>query len=464
MKKVIHLINLVTLVFLGCLFIAPPDADAIPAFARDHKISCSFCHTGFPKLNSVGIAFKQNGYRMPGSKGSYLWEKPIPLAFRLNFALPQYEKRKWNVISGLTNVPPAGADGATGESRTDVSDTALKIVNWQILSGGTLAPNVSYYFQVVGNIEGQESDNFKFPAPEIAPGTTEIETEAIAVQLDDILPDGLLNFRAGKDHIDNLFFSRPRRLTFASYTTMFQPLTGGSLHANAIGVEVNGVHQPTGIWYAAGMRNRSVRYNSSDVNEVRPGAWYGILNLPFSLGDEQQTLGLLVNGNKVGNENFGATQGAPSFAGTDAPTLGTGGVLDLNWGPFNLMPGFYYYTEGRGAHGTQGDFKATSGTVELHYTIIPELILTGRWDFLDVIGQQAGTFEDDIDQFVASLAWYFHPNVRAVLEYSYLDAQLNRLTTLPFNNDLFVSVPGALGSQRADLEVNKFTLGFEVDF
>ncbi|MCH8312549.1 MAG: hypothetical protein IID17_06150 [Nitrospinae bacterium] len=401
---------------------------------------------------------------MPGSKGSYLWEKPIPLAFRLNFALPQYEKRDWNVISGLTNVPPAVADGATGESRTDVSDTALRIVNWQILSGGTLAPNVSYFFQVVGTIEGQDSDNFQFPGPEHEPGETEIETEAIVIQIDDILPNSLMNFRAGKAHIDNLFFSRPRRLTFASYLTMFQPLTGASLHANAIGVEVNGIHESSGIWYAVGMRNRGVRFNSSDLHEVRPGAYYGILNLPFSLEDEQQTLGLLVNANRVGNENFGTSQGAPSFNGTDAPTFGVGGVLDLHWGPFNLIPGFYYYTEGRAAHATIGTFEATSGTVELHYMVIPELILTGRWDFLNVIGQPAGTFEDDLDQFVANIAWYFHPNVRLVAEYSYLDAKLNRLTTLPFNNDLYVSVPGALGTQRADLKVTKLILGFEVNF
>ncbi len=178
---------------------------------------------------------------MPGEEGTYLWEKPIALAFRLNFALPQYEKRKWNRITGVLNVPPEGADGAIGETRTDVSDTALKIVNWQILSGGTLAPKVSYYFQVVGNITGQASSNSLFPAPENAPGTTEIETEAIVVQIDDILSNGLMNFRAGKDHIDNLFFSRPRRMTFSSYLTMFQPITGGSLHANVIGIEVNGV-------------------------------------------------------------------------------------------------------------------------------------------------------------------------------------------------------------------------------
>ncbi len=465
-RKIGHLGLLVligTFLFTGLLpWGTVPEAEAIPAFARENKVACSLCHVGFPKLNSVGIAFKQNGYRLPGSQGTYLWEKPIPLGIRVNFQLPSYEDRDWNVISGLTQVPPPAADGAPGESRTDFSDTAFKIQNWQLLAGGTLAPDVSFFFQVVGEIEGQASTNFEFPAPDDAPGKTEIETEAIAVQIDDILPNGMVNLRAGKDHVDNLFFSRPRRLTLASYLTMFQPLTGASLHANVIGVEVNGYFE-NGIWYAVGFRNRHPRFNSSNLNEVRPGAYYGVLNVPIPYFPNQ-TFGFILAGDEVGNENFGSGQGAPSFTGTEAPTLGVGGVLDLHWGPFNLLPAFYYYTEGREAHESQGDFESVSGTVELHYIILNNLIATGRWDFLDVIGQPAGTFEDDIDQFVFSLAWYFHPNVRVVGEYSYLDAELNRLTTFPFNNDLFVTVPGALGSQRADLEVNKLTLAFEIDF
>ena len=77
-------------------------------------------------------------------------------------ALPKYEKRKWTFFSGFGGthaVPPGGGvPGATGEARTDVRGTAFSIVNWQILSGGTLAPHVSYYFQVVGEIIGQDLD------------------------------------------------------------------------------------------------------------------------------------------------------------------------------------------------------------------------------------------------------------------------------------------------------------------
>jgi hypothetical protein len=42
----------------------PLDAHAIPAFARRYRTTCASCHTAAPKLNSVGEAFRLNGYRL----------------------------------------------------------------------------------------------------------------------------------------------------------------------------------------------------------------------------------------------------------------------------------------------------------------------------------------------------------------------------------------------------------------
>src|SRR5688572_17747677 len=39
-------------------------AEAIPAFARKYGMKCSACHLAVPVLNSYGLAFKDNGYRM----------------------------------------------------------------------------------------------------------------------------------------------------------------------------------------------------------------------------------------------------------------------------------------------------------------------------------------------------------------------------------------------------------------
>jgi hypothetical protein len=467
MRKFISGALFLSLSSLLFLFPLASESEAIPAFAREHKVACSFCHVGFPKLSSVGINFKQNGYRMPGTKGTYLWEKPIPLAARINFAVP-YTKRNWNLISGPPNVPPGTAFGAPGELRADSESTDFQLVNWQLLAGGTLAPQVSFLFQVVGTVDGLNSADQGFPAPgggggavvgnDLAPSSTSFDTEVMIGQIDDLLPNAQLNLRIGKDHVDNLFLSRPRRLTLAPYTLMFQPITGGSLHANVVGVELNGLYE-SGLWYALGIRNLSPRFNSDNDREVRPGAFYFTMNYPFLEG---QTLGLMFSSDKIGNENPGAP-GPPSFPGTEDRTYGAGASLDLNWGDFNLIPALYYYVEGKDIHGGN-DLNVYSGTVELHYSFTNTLIGTTRWDFLNVFNQPTGVFEDKINQFVFSLAWFFHPNVRVVAEYSYLKAELNRITTLPFDNKLFTSVPGQLGNARADLEANTLTLALEFDF
>jgi len=39
------------------------DAEAIPVFARKYGISCNSCHTMFPKLTKMGVAFRERGFR-----------------------------------------------------------------------------------------------------------------------------------------------------------------------------------------------------------------------------------------------------------------------------------------------------------------------------------------------------------------------------------------------------------------
>ncbi|MCA9467652.1 MAG: hypothetical protein KC643_19710 [Nitrospira sp.] len=43
------------------------DAHAIPAFARKYQVNCNVCHTRWPRLNSFGEQFLENGYQMPGT-------------------------------------------------------------------------------------------------------------------------------------------------------------------------------------------------------------------------------------------------------------------------------------------------------------------------------------------------------------------------------------------------------------
>ena len=47
------------------LIVPTPKAQATPTFARQTGKSCSFCHSGPPRLNDTGAAFKNNGFVLP---------------------------------------------------------------------------------------------------------------------------------------------------------------------------------------------------------------------------------------------------------------------------------------------------------------------------------------------------------------------------------------------------------------
>lgn len=120
----------ITIVIL-LLVLAAQSAWAIPAFARRYKISCTTCHTPFPKLKPYGAEFAGNG-----------------------FILKEEEKARDYVSAGdpllwlNKDFPVAVRFDAFGVVEPDQKvDTDLQIP-WglKLLSGGTLYKNIGYYF------------------------------------------------------------------------------------------------------------------------------------------------------------------------------------------------------------------------------------------------------------------------------------------------------------------------------
>jgi hypothetical protein len=121
------------LIFIGLVMaiFLPDTLMAIPAFARQHKVSCTTCHTVFPRLRDYGDEFAGNGFIMKESenKRNYitagddeLWlNKTFPIAARME-AFASYDAGK--------------------EVEYDLqSPWGIKL-----LSGGTLYKNIGYYF------------------------------------------------------------------------------------------------------------------------------------------------------------------------------------------------------------------------------------------------------------------------------------------------------------------------------
>ncbi len=60
-KRVLTLV----LTLVASILAASETASALPVFARRYETSCNTCHAVVPKLNPFGIAFRNNGYRIP---------------------------------------------------------------------------------------------------------------------------------------------------------------------------------------------------------------------------------------------------------------------------------------------------------------------------------------------------------------------------------------------------------------
>ncbi len=109
----------------------PADGEAIPAFARKYKISCTTCHAPIPKLKPYGNEFAGNGFVIPEEESArdyvsagddLLWlNRDFPIAVRFD-AYGFYD------------------------SEAEVDNDLQTPWGLKLLSGGVLYKNISYYF------------------------------------------------------------------------------------------------------------------------------------------------------------------------------------------------------------------------------------------------------------------------------------------------------------------------------
>jgi hypothetical protein len=134
--------------------IVPRDAEAIPAFARKYRVTCSLCHSTIPRLTPFGEEFAGNGFEMAvrelardtidtGDPLLRLMER-IEIAIRMDLFAT-----------------------ASAPIRNDATDVDLKTpYTAKLLSGGVLADGISYYMYFLlserGEVGGLEDAYVQF--------------------------------------------------------------------------------------------------------------------------------------------------------------------------------------------------------------------------------------------------------------------------------------------------------------
>ena len=115
-----------------------PQAQAIPAFARQVGMPCSACHyQHFPTLNAFGRAFKEGGFTMMGAEEKIEGDGlSIPANLNLAFIMNwQYTK---------TNGTPANLDQVTKDS----NNGQISMTQYSLFMGGRVGENIGFEGEV----------------------------------------------------------------------------------------------------------------------------------------------------------------------------------------------------------------------------------------------------------------------------------------------------------------------------
>ena len=182
------------LVVSALAFAVTTPANAIPAFARRYNLTCMTCHDPIPTLSTFGEQFLARGYRLADDDTTgattlgdpLLWlQQSLPLAIRMDAYLRSY--------GGQT-------------VRTDLATPMVA----KLLSGGALAPSISYYIYLLLAEDGL---------------TGPIEDAWLMFRRPLGLP---VNVTAGQFQIADPVWKRELRLTIENYQILSQTIGDGA--------------------------------------------------------------------------------------------------------------------------------------------------------------------------------------------------------------------------------------------
>ena len=170
-------IHILTGLLLLLVILSSTPGYAIPPFARKYGLPCSACHEAWPKLNSFGQNFKDQGYQLNNDRDSPIWLNPSywPVAMRIT--------PHWHYES-LGRQPVDSGDGTVEQT---IKTSGFDLTGIDILAGGLLAKNVS--FLLVPSIDG-------------VAGT--VGFESANIRLDNIKGSPWLNLKFGKFELDGM--------------------------------------------------------------------------------------------------------------------------------------------------------------------------------------------------------------------------------------------------------------------
>lgn len=135
--------KLLLLAIVAAFVCAVHQAGAVSQWSRKYDVSCTTCHSAFPRLNVFGEEFMQNGFQMPGTEDG---DEDGKMAIGDRLALNELV----DIFGIRLNITPFDyktnsrkeADGTTGD-KLDFGNP-----NWlQLFTAGTIYKNVTIFIE-----------------------------------------------------------------------------------------------------------------------------------------------------------------------------------------------------------------------------------------------------------------------------------------------------------------------------
>lgn len=294
MSTALRRASLAALAAVALLPMMPRDADAIPAFARKYKITCSLCHAPFPRLTAFGEQFAGNGFQL--ARG----ETPLDTVFTGDPAL-----RLMRDIPLAIRLD-AYVSGLSGGS--DVIATDLK-TPWAIklLSGGQITDDVAYYLYFFMSERGEVAG-----------------LEDAYLQFNDFVGSGW-DLLVGQFQVSDPLYKRELRLQYEDY--MPYRVKVGDVRADL--TYERGIMAITSPWKDADLFLQVV--NGRGLDEAREDKNYDTGNAKNFGVRLSQDLGLFRVGGFLyaGSEKADGLESSLRVLGPDA-TIPLGGKVEVN--------------------------------------------------------------------------------------------------------------------------------------
>jgi hypothetical protein len=383
---------------------------AFPAFARKYGLPCSACHEAWPKLNSFGQTFKDNGYQLMNDRDAPIWQNPSywPVAMRItpHWHYESADHQTVNSVPGDPTSPPI---------EKTINTSGFDLTGIDILAGGTLAKNISFLL-----------------VPSIDPAEGTVGFESANIRLDNIHGSPWLNFKFGKFELDGPL-SEKRMMSFSNVGGAYQlyhfvPLgdvNDFTFGENQLGIEymghslndhtrlvlsmvssTNGTPGLVGGRSYDGFVHVSQGFMAGKLGLQRVGAYFlsGFRPTYFlTTGDFADP----IPGTGQGNRSFyrAGVYGnlyVGRFDVTGVYQRASDNVFLSNAIPANqpeLLPA-----------GAQGVMWNT-GTIEAHFTYSPKLFILGRYEIARVSRQPVAGFapSDFGDADVVTVGYRYYP-------------------------------------------------------